>query len=121
MLCIRCGRETVRIMKKFNIKLFCVSLLIVILSCIKEVSSGTNEHETTSQNGLHLPEEVGITPGSQNGLLPSEEVEVTPGVNHMNLVTAPNIQTSTSREMWDTAVTEKTSRSTRRWIYWTVM
>ena len=77
-----------------------------------------------SQNGLPPPEEVGITPKSQNGLHPPEEVEVTPGVHHMNLVTAPNIkivQTSTSREMWDTRVTEKTSKTTRRWIRWTIM
>ena len=42
MLCIQCGREIVRIMKMFKIKMFCFSLLIVILSCIKEISSGNS-------------------------------------------------------------------------------
>merc|ERR1712240_173909 len=103
-------------------------------SGIKEVSSGINEPEITSQNRLHLPKEVEVTPGiqhpeiaSQNGLHLPKEVEVTPGIHHPHiiLVTAPNIkivQTSTSSEMLDPRVTEKTSRkTTRRWIRWTVM
>ena len=101
-------------------------------SGMKEVSSGTNDPVLTSQNGLHLPEEVEVTDGiqnteitSQNGLHLPKEVEVTPGIHHIILVTAPNIkivQTSTSSEILDPRVTEKTSRkTTRRWIRWTVM
>merc|ERR1712240_267735 len=109
-------------------------------SGIKEVSSGINEPETTSQRELHLHKDtfkggvIDITPEiqhpeitSQNGLHLPKEVEVTPGIHHPHiiLVTAPNIkivQTSTSSEMLDPRVTEKTSRkTTRRWIRWTVM
>merc|ERR1712243_411370 len=75
----------------------------------------------TTPSGLLPPGKVGTTPRSQSGITPkSQNGLLPPGVHQMNLVKTPNIQTTTSR-MRDTAVTEKTSRSTRRWIYWTII